>query len=93
MISCTQNTKINLLILSGSNNHKWEDTTPFLERMFSQSGLFEIKVTDNPEALKPGDLADYDVIVSNWNSWPENDLRWSADFEKELLAFVENGGG
>jgi type 1 glutamine amidotransferase len=93
VISCIQDTKINLLILSGSNNHEWENTTPFLEKMYSQSGLFEIKVIDNPSALNPDELAYYDVIVSNWNSWPENDLRWSADLEKALLAFVENGGG
>lgn len=88
-----QDTKINLLILSGSNNHEWKNTTPFLESLYSQSGLFEIEVTEKPDTLKPANLIKFDVIVSNWNSWPENDLRWSSDLENALLDYVKAGGG
>jgi len=31
--------------------------------------------------------------LSNWNSWPENNLRWPAETETALLKFIENGGG
>ena len=32
-------------------------------------------------------------MLSNWNSWPENDLRWPEKTEKALLDFIKNGGG
>lgn len=38
-------------------------------------------------------LQAYDVIVSNWNSWPENDLRWPKPIEDGLINYVDDGGG
>jgi len=92
-IACSQNDEIHVLILSGSNNHNWSETTPFLAKMFTQSGLFSVDVTDMPDTLTTKSLDKYDVLVSNWNSWPENDLRWPAELETALLKFVEQGGG
>jgi len=92
-VACSQNDKINVLILSGSNNHTWQKTTPFLARSYEQSGVFTVEVTYKPDTLSSNDLARFDVVVSNWNSWPENDLRWPADVEKALLDFVKKGGG
>jgi type 1 glutamine amidotransferase len=81
------------LLLSGRNNHEWQQTTPFLEKLFSQSGLFSVCVTERPDTLKMNDFKKYDVVLSNWNSWPENDLRWPAETENALLQFIKNGGG
>ena len=85
--------QINVLILSGRNNHEWQQTTPFLEKMFSQTGFFNTEVTNQPDTLKFADFEKFDVIVSNWNSWPENDLRWPSETENALLQFIKNGGG
>lgn len=90
---CNQNQKIKVLILSGSNNHEWKSTTPVLQQLYLESGLFEVAVTEKPDTLKSENLDKLDVIVSNWNSWPENDLRWPGVTEKALLDFVEKGGG
>lgn len=84
---------IQVLILSGSNNHNWQQTTPFLENLFSRSGLFEVQSTNKPDTLKSSDLKHFDVICSNWNSWPETDLRWPETTEKALLDFIKTGGG
>jgi len=84
---------IRVLILSGSNNHEWKQTTPQLERIFSQSGLFQYQVSNQPDTLRTVHLASFDVIVSNWNSWPENDLRWPEETESALLQFIKDGGG
>ena len=84
---------IRMLILSGSNNHKWQETTPVLESMFTRSGLFQVNITNQPDTLKSTDLEKFDIVLSNWNSWPKNDLRWPEETEKALLDFIYNGGG
>jgi len=84
---------IRVLLLSGRNNHEWQQTTPFLEKMFLQSGKFTVSVTDKPDTLKMNDFQKFDVVLSNWNSWPENDFRLPEQTEKALLKFIENGGG
>ncbi len=84
---------IRVLILSGRNNHEWQKTTPFLEKMFSQTGFFNTEITNQPDTLKFSDFEKFNVVLSNWNSWPENDLRWPEQTEKALLKFIENGGG
>lgn len=94
LLSCgTKEEPIKLLILSGSNNHEWQSTTPFLAKIFTESGKFSVAITEKPDTLKANDLKVYGAIVSNWNSWPNNDLRWPAETENALLSFVENGGG
>jgi len=85
--------KIRVLLLSGRNNHEWQQTTPFVEKLFIQSGRFSVSVTEKPDTLKLRDFQKFDVVLSNWNSWPENDLRWPEQTEKALLSFIENGGG
>jgi type 1 glutamine amidotransferase len=82
-----------VLILSGRNNHEWQQITQFLENMLIQTSIFKTIVTNQPDTLKSADFEKYDVVLSNWNSWPENDLRWPAETEKALLQFISEGGG
>ena len=82
-----------MLILTGSNNHDWEKTTAVLESTYEESGLFSVDVTTKPDTLKFQDMDRYDVLLNNWNSWPDNDVRWPAEAEQGLLRFVEDGGG
>ena len=84
---------IRILLLSGRNNHEWKQTTPVLQNMFVKSGKFSIKTTERPDTLTSADFLQTDVVLSNWNSWPENDLRWPEQTEKALLNFIKNGGG
>ena len=85
LVSLGGSDKIKVLILSGRNNHDWKTTTPKLKSIYEKSGLFEVQVTENPETLKPDELKNYDVIVSNWNSFPETELRWPAELEKSAF--------
>lgn len=85
--------RLRVLILSGRNNHDWKSTTPYLKRMMEGSGLFSADITNRPDTLKSDDLSRYAVIVSNWNSWPDNDLRWPESTEEALLNFIKKGGG
>jgi len=85
--------KICALILSGRNNHDWEQTTAVLLNIFSEDKRFFADFTDRPDTLNFAYLQAYDVIVSNWNSWPENDLRWPKPMEEGLIRYVDEGGG
>jgi len=84
---------IRLLILSGRNNHDWEQTTPVLRKIFDEDIRFSVDLTLNPDTLNFDYLCEYDVIVSNWNTWPENDLRWPKAMEEGLIRYVREGGG
>lgn len=85
--------KIKVLILSGSNNHNWQETTNQLEKIYWESELFECKFTLKPDTLGFEDFNEFDVVLSNWNSWPENELRWPEETERALCAFIKKGGG
>jgi type 1 glutamine amidotransferase len=84
---------LRILILSGSNNHDWRQTTPLMESIYKGSGRFEVEITNQPDTLVYKDLKEFDAIVSNWNSWPDNDLRWPEKAENGLLKYLEEGGG
>jgi len=85
--------RINILIISGKNNHEWQKTTPLLVMMYKDTGLFKVSVSDNPDTLTYNTLKDYDVLVSNRNSWPDTSFRMSGEWEKEFLKYVRKGGG
>ncbi len=84
---------IKVLILSGKNNHEWQKTTPLLYRIFKESKLFEVSVTEKPETLSYNDWKKYDLLISNWNTWPDNKLRMSNQWERDFEKFVNEGGG
>ena len=93
-ISAMEDNSIEVLILSGKNNHKWKLTTPAIQNILEESGRFNVTVTNNPEYLNPKELDQYDVILSNWNTWPEvTGQRWNDNLEKAFLDFVARGKG
>jgi type 1 glutamine amidotransferase len=61
--------------------------------MYRKCWRFEVSVTEKPDTLRSGDFANFDVLLSNWNSWPENDLRWPPELEEGLLEYIRSGGG
>ncbi len=86
--------KIRVLILSGANNHSWKTTTPVLKKMYEDSGKFVVDVTETVPALKPADFAKYDVLVSNYTTYPKMEgFRWPAETEKAFLDYVGAGHG
>ena len=94
--SCSRsasNGPIKILILSGRNNHEWQKTTPLLARIYSETRLFSVSVTELPDTLTYRQLKKYDVVVSNWNTWPDNNLRFSEAWEKDFLKYINDGGG
>jgi type 1 glutamine amidotransferase len=84
---------IKVLILSGKNTHEWSKTTPILIRMYNEARLFSTNVTEKPDTLTYKDLKKYDVVVSNWNNWPDNESRMNPEWESGFLRYVTEGGG
>jgi len=68
-----------------------------------ETGRFVVEVATTPpngapaekwDAFRP-DLAQHDVVLSNYNDYPGNDesSRWPAEVERGIEAFVAGGGG
>jgi type 1 glutamine amidotransferase len=85
--------KIKLLILSGSNNHEWQSTTPLLVKIYETSGRFSVEITDSPDTLMLDDFNQFDGVVSNYTAWPKHEYRWPKEAEEGLMKFIEHGGG
>ena len=81
------------LIMSGQNNHEWEKTTAALLKMYKHLPGYEIDVMTDPESLTYEEIKDYDVLISNWNNWPDNDIEWDSVQEKAFINYVKEGGG
>jgi type 1 glutamine amidotransferase len=81
------------LILSGKNNHEWQQTTAALLKMYRDIPGFEIDVNLDPESLTYDEIKKYDVLISNWNNWPDNDIAWDPLQEKAFSDYVKKGGG
>jgi hypothetical protein len=88
--------KINLLIIDGQHNHKWQETTPAIKEMLVKTGLFNVDVLTSPAKNDPKDawdkfrpdFAKYGVVLLNYHgqSWPD---QVNTAFEKH----VQDGGG
>jgi type 1 glutamine amidotransferase len=88
---------IRVLILTGRNNHNWKQTTPKLQEILEKSGKFSVETTVPPTGLTADDLRNYDVIVSDWNSWgggsKEAEAAWTDAVREAYLDFVRQGKG
>jgi hypothetical protein len=84
---------VKVLILSGRNNHDWQKTTPLLAKILKDAGFFTASITEKPDTLTYNGLIRYDVVLSNWNSWPDNDYRFTKEWENDFLRYVKEGGG
>ncbi len=82
-----------VLLFSGKNNHDWEKTTPVLVRMLRDSKLFTVVVTNRPDSLTYNELKKYQLVISNWTSFPDAKARMSSQWENDYLRYVTEGGG
>lgn len=89
------NNLTNVLILSGQNNHAWQQTTPVLVELFEQNENFRVDIDEQPENLTADKLEKYDVIVSNYNTFGDatKPKKWSEKAQKAFLDFIRQGKG
>src|ERR1700722_12394646 len=76
---------IHALIIDGQNNHNWKVTTPVLQKILEQTGLFQVDVLTTPP--KGGDFsgfhpefAKYQVVISNYNDFSGGTV-WPPDVQ------------
>ena len=89
---------IRVMILDGESGgpyHAWQQTTPYLERMLKDAGIFQVDVVTAPP--KGGDFSSfypdwskYQVIVWNYDA---PDDRWPDSLKESFEEYVRNGGG
>ncbi len=84
---------IKVLLISGANNHKWQETTPALQQILEQSGRFTVEVTEKPELMTAELLSGYDLVLSNWTNYPDRTRIWGETAEHALFDFVRQGKG
>jgi type 1 glutamine amidotransferase len=85
---------VKILILSGSNNHEWQATTPFIQDILNNNSLFTADFTNRPDTISTKMLNAYQVILSNWNAFPEQSGGlWNPEAKSALLNFIRKGGG
>lgn len=92
-LSVAADDKIKVLIIDGQNNHNWQQTTPVLKKQLEATGKFAVDVATSPPANKKEEmakfrpkLADYAVVVSNYNGAP-----WGKDLNDDFDALVKSG--
>ena len=61
--------------------------------MYRDTRLFNIEVTEKPDTLEFNSFCKYDVIVSNWNTWPDNGIRLTPEWEADFSQYMKEGGG
>ncbi|MBI5091759.1 MAG: PmoA family protein [Candidatus Hydrogenedentes bacterium] len=86
---------LHALILTGQNNHAWQETTPVLRQILEQSGRFTVETLERPETMTAAFVSKFDVIVSNWNSWG-TDAKvkdWPEAARAAFIEFVKQGKG
>ena len=86
---------LRVLLLTGSNNHDWRATTPVIKDTLESCGRFHVDVETNVPAMTGASFANYDVVLSNFNTFGMKDPGpiWSADVRAAFLDFVRKGKG
>jgi type 1 glutamine amidotransferase len=84
--------KIQVLIITGRDDHDWRGATPLMREYLDSAGIFETRIAEEfhdagPESLKPYDVA---VLVYS-DKLPED--QWTARSRAALLEFVHSGKG
>lgn len=91
-------TPISVMLLDGESGgpwHQWQLTTPVLEKMLEETGLFQVEVVTAPAAegtltgFEPS-FGSYRAIVMNYDA---PDERWPASLKAAFEQYVAGGGG
>jgi type 1 glutamine amidotransferase/HEAT repeat protein len=85
---------LRILIFSGQNNHDWTTTTPKIKSILETSGRFRVDVTNHPENGDATIFAQYDALLSDWNTFGQPKVKeWPAAMREAFLSFVREGRG
>jgi type 1 glutamine amidotransferase len=88
-----QASQIRVLLLTGANNHNWQETTESLKKVLAKNPKFAVTVTETPWDMTPDSLASCDVVFFNWNTFGKDKREWSQPMKDAFIPWVKKGGG
>jgi hypothetical protein len=84
--------KIQVLIVTGRDDHDWRGATAAMRQYLDAAGIFEVRTTEEFRDAGPESLAPYDVAVLVYNDKAPAD-HWTERSRRTLLDFVQGGKG
>lgn len=84
--------KIQVLIITGREDHDWRGVTPLMRQYLDAAGIFETRITEEFRDVGLGSLKDYDVAILVYSD-KAPEARWPDAMRKLLLDFVQSGKG
>ena len=86
--------RIQVLLLTGENNHDWKWTSKEIAGFLESSGHFSVRVTSHPASfLSEGKLEPFDLFFVDYNSAFSSKERWGNRAEKNFVAALRGGKG
>jgi len=84
---------VRVLLVTGVDyqGHHWKETAPALRKVLEESPRLEVRIADDLEFLATDVIFDYDVIFLHFKNYDEPKRK--AEIEKNLVRFVDQGGG
>lgn len=84
--------KIQVLIITGRDDHDWRGATTRMRQYLDDAGVFETRVTEEFRDSGPRALEAFDVAVLVYNDKAAAD-HWTPQSKQTLLDFVHSGKG
>ena len=84
--------KIQVLVITGRDDHDWRGATPLMRQYLDAAGIFETRITEEFRDAGPESLNRYDVAVLVYADKAPEDY-WTEHSRNGLLNFVRSGGG
>ena len=92
-LSCSRETRMSALVVTGQNNHHWQRSSVALKQILEKSGIFTVDMSISPATGQDMsgfivDFSPYDVVVLDYtgDDWPE-------ETRNNFVNYVQNGGG
>jgi type 1 glutamine amidotransferase len=85
--------KIQVLVITGQDQHPWREASPYLRGLLERTGKFEVRTAEEFRGAGPESLAPYDVAVLVYSDEKMKIPSWSEVTKEALLSFVRSGKG
>lgn len=84
--------KIQVLIITGRDDHDWRGVTPLMRQYLDAAGIFETRIAEEFRDAGPESFRPYDVAVLVYNDKAPAD-HWTGRTRQALFDFVQSGKG
>jgi len=97
MVATQTDARLPVMLLDGSNNHAWAETSPVIEAVLRDSGRFDVTVVTVPNsalATFDPDWSRFRAIVMNYNTGIDATApEWPPSVKASFEAYMRGGGG